>query len=33
MKRVRRGTLSLELTPVFIGSAFKNRGVQRFSMR
>ncbi|HNR68495.1 MAG TPA: elongation factor G [bacterium] len=25
---VRRGTLSLELTPVFIGSAFKNRGVQ-----
>ncbi len=25
---VRRGTLSLELTPVFIGSAYKNKGVQ-----
>ncbi len=25
---VRRGTLSLDLTPVFIGSAFKNKGVQ-----
>jgi len=25
---VRKGTLSLELTPVFIGSAFKNKGVQ-----
>lgn len=25
---VRRGTLSLELTPVFMGSAFKNKGVQ-----
>ena len=25
---VRKGTLSLELTPVFMGSAFKNRGVQ-----
>ena len=25
---VRKGTLSLELTPVFLGSAFKNRGVQ-----
>ncbi|MBN1540822.1 elongation factor G [candidate division KSB1 bacterium] len=25
---VRRGTLALELTPVFIGSAFKNKGVQ-----
>ncbi len=25
---VRKGTLSLEMTPVFIGSAFKNRGVQ-----
>jgi elongation factor G len=25
---VRRGTLSLELTPVFCGSAYKNKGVQ-----
>jgi elongation factor G len=25
---VRRGTLSLELTPVFVGSAYKNKGVQ-----
>jgi elongation factor G len=25
---VRKGTLSLELTPVFLGSAFKNKGVQ-----
>jgi elongation factor G len=25
---VRRGALSLELTPVFIGSAYKNKGVQ-----
>ena len=25
---VRRGVLSLELTPVFIGSAYKNKGVQ-----
>ncbi len=25
---VRKGTLSLELTPVFMGSAFKNKGVQ-----
>jgi elongation factor G len=27
-RAVRRGTLSLELTPVFIGSAYKNKGVQ-----
>ena len=26
---VRRGTLSLELTPVFMGSAYKNKGVQK----
>jgi elongation factor G len=26
---VRRGTLSLELTPVFVGSAYKNKGVQK----
>ncbi len=26
---VRRGTLSLDLTPVFVGSAYKNRGVQK----
>jgi elongation factor G len=25
---VRKGTLSLQLTPVFVGSAFKNKGVQ-----
>ncbi|MBN2410789.1 elongation factor G [candidate division KSB1 bacterium] len=25
---IRKGTLSLELTPVFMGSAFKNKGVQ-----
>ncbi len=25
---VRKGTISLELTPVFIGSAYKNKGVQ-----
>ena len=25
---VRQGTLALELTPVFIGSAFKNKGIQ-----
>ncbi len=27
-KAVRAGTLSLELTPVFMGSAYKNKGVQ-----
>ena len=27
-KAVRQGTLTLELTPVFIGSAFKNKGIQ-----
>ncbi|MBP5273887.1 MAG: elongation factor G [Abditibacteriota bacterium] len=27
-KAVRKGTISLELVPVFCGSAFKNRGVQ-----
>ncbi len=27
-RAVRTGTLSLELTPVFLGSAFKNKGVQ-----
>jgi len=26
---VRRGTLTLELTPVLVGSAYKNKGVQR----
>jgi elongation factor G len=25
---IRKGTLSLELTPVFVGSAYKNKGVQ-----
>src|SRR6185295_18437141 len=25
---VRKGTLSMELTPVFMGSAYKNKGVQ-----
>ena len=25
---IRRGTLSLELTPVMVGSAYKNKGVQ-----
>src|SRR5882672_6944300 len=29
MAAVREGTLSLELTPVFMGSAYKNKGVQR----
>ena len=29
MSAVREGTLSLELTPVFMGSAYKNKGVQR----
>ncbi|MBU0553506.1 elongation factor G [Myxococcota bacterium] len=28
MRAVRAGTLALELTPVFLGSAYKNRGVQ-----
>ena len=28
MDAIRRGTLSLELTPVMIGSAYKNKGVQ-----
>ena len=27
-RAVRKGTLALELTPVFLGSAFKNKGVQ-----
>ncbi len=26
---VRKGTLSMDLTPVFLGSAYKNKGVQR----
>ncbi|MCB0391347.1 MAG: elongation factor G [Bdellovibrionales bacterium] len=29
MRAIRKGTLSLELTPVFMGSAYKNRGVQK----
>ena len=28
MDAVRKGTLALEMTPVFIGSAYKNKGVQ-----
>ena len=28
-KAVREGTLSLQLTPVFLGSAYKNKGVQK----
>lgn len=28
LQAVRQGTLALELTPVFIGSAYKNKGVQ-----
>ncbi len=28
-RAVRKGTLSLDLTPVFMGSAYKNRGVQK----
>ncbi|MBU0486179.1 MAG: elongation factor G [Proteobacteria bacterium] len=28
MKAIRQGTLSLELTPVMVGSAYKNKGVQ-----
>lgn len=28
IKAIRKGTLSLKLTPVFIGSAYKNKGVQ-----
>ena len=27
-RAIRAGTLSLELTPVFMGSAYKNKGVQ-----
>ena len=29
MRAVRAGTLKLELTPVFMGSAYKNKGVQK----
>lgn len=28
VRAIRKGTLSLELTPVFMGSAYKNKGVQ-----
>ncbi|MDR0331555.1 MAG: elongation factor G [Chitinispirillales bacterium] len=29
MAAIRKGTLSLHLTPVFMGSAYKNRGIQK----
>lgn len=29
MRAIRKGTLALDLTPVFMGSAYKNRGVQK----
>lgn len=29
MAAIRKGTLSLDLTPVFMGSAYKNKGVQK----